>query len=83
MHKYTLGQSQYSHKDFEGVIKLALKVVILKKQIQMIPFKYVVNYTNLQHGNNQSHIIHINKYYFHQYTRHRYFAYTFISLPFR
>ena len=29
--------------------------------MKIIPFKYEINYINLQHGNHQSHVIHIDK----------------------
>ena len=65
MHKWTLDYSQSSRKDFECVLKIN---PTLYKFIKTIPFINTIIYIYLQHGNNQSHAIHIDQFFSYQYT---------------
>ena len=53
-----------SRKDLKGVLEI--NFTVLQKYIKIIPIKYAVKYTILQHGNNQDLVNLIEKYLSYQ-----------------
>ena len=66
MHKWTLDQTQYSHEDFDRVLKI--NFTSLQKWIEIIPIEYTMKDMNLQHRSNQGHVNHKDKYHSFQST---------------